>query len=103
MKEFKDWVKLSGSVSFKVGDRNRIMFWHHKWCGDNTLKDDFPNTYRVSCQKELSIQQIQKIQGGEVFWGLGFKRSFHNWEVIEFQRLLDMLHKQCRSLDSHES
>lgn len=58
-------------------------------------KDEFPSIYTVSCQRELTVQQIRVMQGGEIFCDLSFRRNFHDWEVTEFQRLLGLLHINC--------
>lgn len=54
----KGWVEFSGNISFRIGDGRRVSFRGHKWCGHNFLKTEFPSIYRVSCQKELTVQQI---------------------------------------------
>ena len=33
-----DWESFSNHVTLVVGDGSRILFWHDKWVGDNSLK-----------------------------------------------------------------
>lgn len=93
------WDDFKVNISFKVGDGRRVRFWGHRWCGDNLLKDDFPSLHRISCQRELTIHQFRGTQGGETFWDLSFRRGFNDCKVTEFQRLLDLLHRQVTIVD----
>ncbi|KAF3642281.1 hypothetical protein FXO38_21201 [Capsicum annuum] len=54
---------------------------------------------------EIVILNIQKLLAyeegseGETFWDLRIRRHFHDWEVIELQRLMAILHRQVNSMD----
>lgn len=83
----KGWEVSYNNISFKVGEGSRVSFWGQKWCGDLVLKYDFPDLYRVSCQRKCSVQQVGGTRR-ETFWDL-----FPRLEVIELQRLPALLHK----------
>ena len=36
------WESFSKHVTLMVGDGSRILFWHDKWVGDNSLKKLYP-------------------------------------------------------------
>ena len=46
------WESFSRHVSFVVGDGSHILFWHHKWTGDNSLKSLYPQLFVFSANKE---------------------------------------------------
>jgi len=35
-------------VHFKVGNGSRVLFWHDVWCGEQPLKDHFPDLFRMA-------------------------------------------------------
>lgn len=41
----KGWEEFNGNISFRFGDRSRISFWAHKWCGENELREVVPNIH----------------------------------------------------------
>uniref|UniRef100_A0A2N9G796 Reverse transcriptase zinc-binding domain-containing protein n=1 Tax=Fagus sylvatica TaxID=28930 RepID=A0A2N9G796_FAGSY len=42
------WDNFSRLLKFEVGDGSRIRFWDDVWCMDGTLKDAFPDLYRLA-------------------------------------------------------
>lgn len=50
----------------------------------------------------MTVQQVQMIQNGEVFWDLRFTRNFQDWEVAEFQNLVELLHTQGTPQANHD-
>lgn len=88
----KGWEAFSGHISFRVGDGSRIKFWVHKWCGENELRETFPNLYRVSCLRDMTVQQIFRSHGGVLHWDLRFRRNLQDWEMEEFHNLVELLY-----------
>ena len=41
-----------------VGDGSRILFWHNKWIGDNSLKTLYPQLFVCSTNKEACISDV---------------------------------------------
>ena len=41
-----------------VRDGSRILFWHDKWTGDNSLKTLYPQLFVCSAIKEASIFDV---------------------------------------------
>ena len=52
------WEIFSRHVSFVVGDGSRILFWHHKWTGDNSLKSLYPQLFVCLVYKETCISEV---------------------------------------------
>ena len=46
------WVSFSKHLYFAVGDGSRILFWHDKWIGDNSLRILYPELFACSANKE---------------------------------------------------
>ena len=51
-------------MSLVVGDGSRILFWHDKWVGDNTLNRLYPQLYVCSNDKEAYISDVLCYQEG---------------------------------------
>lgn len=50
----KGWEDLSRHVPLKVGGGSEVGIGAYKCCGDNELREVFPNMYiRLACQKEI--------------------------------------------------
>ena len=45
-------------MTLVVGDGSRILFWHDKWVGDNSLKRLHPQLYVCSNDKEACIFDV---------------------------------------------
>ncbi|KAL7225403.1 hypothetical protein ACSBR1_020721 [Camellia fascicularis] len=80
-----------GNCLIKVGNGNRIKFWHDRWCGNSCLKIDFPQLFNLSTDKEGSLYQffVRKISSSD--WFLPHRRVLYAWELAEEVRLLGVL------------
>lgn len=96
----KGWEDFNVNISFKVGNGKRINLWKHTLCGDNLLKIEFQSLFWISCQRDLTIQQIRRTLSSDL---LRFRRDFHDWEVTELHRLLAILHRQVISFDNSDA
>ena len=45
-------------------DGSRILFWHDKWIGDNSLKTLYPKIFLCSANKEASVSDVLSPQVG---------------------------------------
>ena len=45
----KEWDYRS---QFIVGNGRKVKFWKDLWCKDETLKETFPNLYRLAVNKD---------------------------------------------------
>ena len=62
---FDDFKSL---VNFEVKNGFRVLFWHDVWCGDQPLKDQFPDLFRMARFKDATMQQVVSWHGGG--WGM---------------------------------
>ena len=56
-------MSFSKHLSFVVGDGSRILFWHDKWIGDNSLKTLYPELFVCSTNKEACVSNAPCIPG----------------------------------------
>ena len=49
----KLWHLISSSLSFAVGNGQRVSFWRDKWCEDKPLCDSFPSLFALAVSKDL--------------------------------------------------
>ena len=70
-------------MALVVGDGTRILFWHDKWVGDNSLKRLYPQLYVCSNDKEACISDVLCYPegGNDRIWNLRFHRDFHEREL----------------------
>ena len=57
-------------VRFKVGRGNKVSFWKDKWCGEETLRDRFPQLYCMSVSREASVSDFLALGEGGLFWDI---------------------------------
>ena len=48
----KEWEGIPCRSCFIVGNRRKVKFWKNLWCEDQTLKEVFPNLYRLEVNKD---------------------------------------------------
>ena len=76
-------MTYSKHLSFVVGDGSRILFWHDKWIGDNSIKTLYPELFDCSTNKEACISDVLclLVGGNDRVWNLRFFRAFNDWEL----------------------
>lgn len=85
----RHWKKVDHFSKFKLGSGARILFWHHKWIEDISLKDRFPNLFRVSSLPNGTIADFWDSSTSA--WKIQTRRLFKDEEVSEFIDLLSVL------------
>lgn len=51
-------------MAFEVGDGRRVKFWEDSWCGERTLKTEFPDIYDLAVNPTALVQQIYHFMVG---------------------------------------
>ncbi|RVW28346.1 mRNA cap guanine-N7 methyltransferase 2 [Vitis vinifera] len=49
------WEVFKVRTHFKVGSRNMVKFWKDRWCGDELLRDAFPNHFSIASSKDARV------------------------------------------------
>ena len=83
-------------MALVVGDGSRILFWHNKWVGDNSLKRFYPQLCVCSNDKEACISDVLCYQEGGIdrIWNLRFHRDFHERELGAACSFLELIQSQ---------
>ena len=84
------------TVSFKIGNGNKVSFWEDRWLDDNTLKGLFPSLFRLSTFRSRPISyfvdQTRLQEEGTTSWNFHFSRNLLDREILQLQELLQRLH-----------
>ncbi len=59
----------------------KVKFWDDVWCGDERLKNSFPELYRIACEKDAYVADHIHIRDESVHWEVNFTRLAHDWEL----------------------
>jgi hypothetical protein len=72
---------FSKFIKFEVGDGTQIRFWHDIWCGDQPLKECFPELFRIAKNKKAWVSDNMQIMDDEAYWTVTFCRATQDWKV----------------------
>ena len=50
----KCWARFLTFLTYSVGNGERVKFWHDSWCGDSSLKRDFPELFSIVADKDTA-------------------------------------------------
>ena len=91
-----NWDVFQKYIVFEVGKGDKVRFWHDKWCGDHSLKDDFPHLFECSRDREALIDSLfSRSNGVETRkWQLQFVRNFNDWEVDMVAAFFNLIHSK---------
>lgn len=77
---------------WKVGKSDRVTLWHDSWLVDGTLRDQYPQIFVISQQKDILISHaFWDLGGGERVWQITILRNLSDWEINEYEKLLSTL------------
>ena len=83
--------RFKSLVHFEVKDGSRVLFWHDVWCGDRSLKTQFPGLFRLARHKNATVHDVISWNGDVHHWNLTFVRSLNDWEEGSIYSLLTLL------------
>jgi hypothetical protein len=92
-----NWDVFQKYIVFEVGKGDKVRFWHDKWCGDRSLKDDFPHLFEYSRDREALIDSLfSRSNGVETReWQFQFVRNFNDWEVDMVAAFFSLIHSKA--------
>ena len=71
---------------------NQVQFWHECWCGDQTIREDFPILFEIPTNREASVEfNLVRQQGGERSWDVRFQRDLNDWEMESMATFLHIV------------
>jgi len=57
-------------VCFEVRNGARALLWHDTWCGDQPLKVQFPNHFRMARLRYATVHDVSSWNGTQHHWNL---------------------------------
>ena len=87
----RGWAGFANHVRFEVGDGSKVLFWHDVWCGEQPLKNIFPELFTIACRKDVWVAETMQIHNGSIHWHVLFTRPVQDWEVEFFFSFFDQL------------
>ena len=88
----KEWATFSCSLSYEIGDGSTVGFWTDRWCGSCSLKEAYPELFRITRNKEALVREHLQYHNGEVSWVMNFIRPIQDWEEESISSFLDVLY-----------
>uniref|UniRef100_A0A2N9GYI8 Reverse transcriptase zinc-binding domain-containing protein n=1 Tax=Fagus sylvatica TaxID=28930 RepID=A0A2N9GYI8_FAGSY len=64
------WDSFSRHSAFKVGVGSRVKSWLDTWCGDQPLRDSFPELFRLARVPDASVADHLLILGSSHHWDI---------------------------------
>ncbi|KAF5193034.1 Reverse transcriptase zinc-binding domain, partial [Thalictrum thalictroides] len=83
--------KLFHIIAFVVGKGNRVSFWNDIWCGESSFRDEFPELYLKSYEKEGSVASHLKWEDNVHAWDLKIRARLSEAEIEQTGNLLHLL------------
>lgn len=88
----------------KVGNGNRVAFWHDRWMLNVHLKKEFPRLFMLSMEKEGTLSSFMQRRDNAGVWKLLFRRPLLAWEEGEVIRLHEVIRNvPCINLELQDS
>lgn len=85
------WFDFQHCTKWKVGRGNRIKFWEDRWAGDGSLMSRIPRIFNIAQYKSLTVGESYQFINGRAVWAINVQRNMNNWEVAEYDGLLQAL------------
>ena len=73
-----EWEELRCRVHFMVGNGRRIKFWKYLWCEELTLKEAFPNLFRLTVNQDGWVVEAWEEGGDLSSWSPRFSRHLND-------------------------
>ena len=55
--------RLLSLVHFELESGSKVLFWCEAWCGDQLLKIQFPEVFRMALPKEATVHGVVSWNG----------------------------------------
>ena len=66
----RGWDHFFPFLSFKVGNGDRVRFWHNAWCGGLPLKVIYPVLFSIAGDRDASVAALMSFRNGTLHWEL---------------------------------
>uniref|UniRef100_A0A2N9EVX7 Reverse transcriptase zinc-binding domain-containing protein n=1 Tax=Fagus sylvatica TaxID=28930 RepID=A0A2N9EVX7_FAGSY len=76
----------------KYGDQQGGWSSGELWCGTTSLKEAYPDLFRITRNKEAWVKEHLQYHNEVVSWVLNFSRPIQDWEEESLSSFLDLLY-----------
>ncbi|KAH1129756.1 hypothetical protein J1N35_001134 [Gossypium stocksii] len=81
------WTGLN-SYRWVIGNGKSVLFREDLWCGDKTLKEEFPRLFRLALKKNCFVKDVARNNNfEEVHWESVFSRKLLDREKCMVEKL----------------
>jgi hypothetical protein len=87
------WQNFRRFFKYDPGEGSKIRFWEDVWCGDRTLREEFPSLYSIASLKDASIADNMEYSSESIQWNVQFSRLIQDWEVGELAAFYKCLYE----------
>ena len=88
----RPWEHFSPFLSFKVGNGERMRFWHDVWCGDLPLKVVYPGLFSIAGERDASVAALMAFRNGALHWEMSFSRNVQDWEMDSMNPFMELIY-----------
>jgi hypothetical protein len=88
----KVWGHFSQLISFKVGDGSSLKFWLDSWCGEISLRDQFPELHRIASHPDALVQDLLTFDGTNFHWAVSFLLAVQDWELESVTLFMELIY-----------
>lgn len=90
---YKDRLgKFFHCISFEVGVGFMVKFQHDSCCGDQNLKEDFPELFHIVSNKEASVVDYLQNSDDNILWDVTFFRTVQALELESLTSFINLIH-----------
>lgn len=73
-----------------VGKCDKTRFWQDVWCGSENFQSHFPLIFTIVRDKSMLIENAYGV-GTPSSWEVVVNRNLHDWRLVEYENLLQLL------------
>lgn len=84
--------KFSHFIEFKVDKGTQTRFWTDVWCGAMSLKDSFPELFRIRRVPNAYVKNHLQFYNDVLHWELDFVLQDQDWELESIPTFLELLY-----------
>jgi len=91
-------IAASKQFCWKMGRGDQILFWEDVWAEDGIpLKDQFPDLYRISSQRNHIVADMGSFSESEWEWNLLWRRNLFDNEMGIASKFIDQISEMISS------
>lgn len=100
-----DMISLSfrNSLLVIIDDGKHTNLWNDSWATNEPLNISFPRIFAICENKEVTVANVGKFEGGKWQWNLSVRRRFFDWEGDIYEEFNRTINGVTPSANDHHS